>query len=211
MVCPTRVRRRRSGNHELEASEVREGRNSTADRTVPGDSSWMEPFFTMLGLVNEGQDSDEDFLVVGDAEQHSHGMIMTLFMGGTLITVGFGGIHCIGWSFNFPSHAEQVLWRISSISITAIPLGLLAIIFVEFPLPIFSMGMVTNLLYIIILMIIPDHMRVAVVSGSLIILLSFLYILSRMLLLVLSLTTLRSLPSSAFQTVEWTTFLPHVV
>jgi len=184
--CPIRVRRRRSGNHELEAREVQEGR---ADRTDPNNVSWLEPFFAMLGT----QDSDEDFLVVG--EQHSHGMNQMLLIGGTLITVAFGGIHCIGWAFDFPSHAEQVLWRMSAISITAIPLGLLVG-------SSFSIFMILG----------HNHVRmlVDVFSFSLLLLFPFLYILSRMLLLVLSLTTLRSLPSSAFQTVEWTTFLPHV-
>ena len=37
-----------------------------------------------------------------------------------------------------------------------------------------------------------------------------LYVVSRVFLLVLSLTTLRSLSPSALQTVEWTTFLPHI-
>jgi len=27
------------------------------------------------------------------------------------VTVAFGGIHCIGWSFNFPSSTERTLWQ----------------------------------------------------------------------------------------------------
>jgi hypothetical protein len=38
----------------------------------------------------------------------------------------------------------------------------------------------------------------------------FVYLISRILLLALSLSTLRSLPPSAYPTVQWTTFLPHV-
>ncbi|KAI9452255.1 hypothetical protein F5148DRAFT_1003373, partial [Russula earlei] len=38
------------------------------------------------------------------------------------VTLAFGGIHCIGWSFNFPSSAEQTLWRVSSVTITALPI-----------------------------------------------------------------------------------------
>ncbi|KAI9449653.1 hypothetical protein F5148DRAFT_1370990 [Russula earlei] len=34
----------------------------------------------------------------------------------------FGGIHCIGWSFTFPSITERTLWRVASVSITVIPI-----------------------------------------------------------------------------------------
>ena len=32
----------------------------------------------------------------------------------------FGGIHCAGWYFNFPSSAEAMLWRVSSAVLTGI-------------------------------------------------------------------------------------------
>jgi hypothetical protein len=34
----------------------------------------------------------------------------------------FGAIHCIAWSFKFQSHAEQLIWRISSAVVTGVPL-----------------------------------------------------------------------------------------
>ena len=34
----------------------------------------------------------------------------------------FGGIHCIAWTFVFPSDIEQLLWRISALSVTCTPL-----------------------------------------------------------------------------------------
>ncbi|KAI9507072.1 hypothetical protein F5148DRAFT_1208326 [Russula earlei] len=33
----------------------------------------------------------------------------------------FGGIHCTGWSFAFPSSTERILWRVASVYITAAP------------------------------------------------------------------------------------------
>jgi len=38
------------------------------------------------------------------------------------ITVAFGAIHCIGWSFDFPSNIERTLWRVASLSITGVPI-----------------------------------------------------------------------------------------
>jgi len=42
------------------------------------------------------------------------------------ITSGFGGVHCIGWSFAFPSSTEQTLCSgvLLSIVITVVPLGI---------------------------------------------------------------------------------------
>ena len=39
-----------------------------------------------------------------------------------LFGVIFGGLHCIGWNFKFPTHSEQTLWRSTSLAIAAIPL-----------------------------------------------------------------------------------------
>jgi hypothetical protein len=134
-------------------------------------------------MVTDPDAKDDTFLVVGEpaAERYDKKTYFSLLV---LVSTVFGGIHCIGWSFDFPSHTEQLLWRISSISITGIPLGLVVIDMI--------LGHFEHLLDILFY------------------LLCLLYIVSRVLLLVVSLTTLRSLPSSAFQTVEWTTFLPHV-
>ena len=40
----------------------------------------------------------------------------------TLFGVIFGGLHCIGWNFRFPTHSEHSLWQSTSLAITAIPL-----------------------------------------------------------------------------------------
>ena len=41
-----------------------------------------------------------------------------------LLTLGtiFGGIHCAGWNFTFPTNPEQQLWRVASIAL-AIPIA----------------------------------------------------------------------------------------
>ena len=36
-------------------------------------------------------------------------------------TLVFGGLHCIAWSFDFPSRAEVLIWRIASIMSATIP------------------------------------------------------------------------------------------
>ena len=38
----------------------------------------------------------------------------------SVVGIVFGGIHCAGWFFNFPSSDEAVLWRVSSTVVTGI-------------------------------------------------------------------------------------------
>jgi hypothetical protein len=193
--CPIRVsvRRRMSGGDEASeeqdrareesesAGRSREWNWQSCFRGWSWDDIVMGPFFAMTFDSVE----DDAFLVVGEPTRDypSHSLLMG-------VTTIFGGIHCIGWSFDFPSHTEQLLWRISSISITGIPLGFVCITVIAVMMERFK------LFEEFFTMLAALH--------------SLLYIVSRVLLLVVSLTTLRSLPSSAFQTVEWTTFLPHV-
>ncbi|KAH9959116.1 hypothetical protein BC827DRAFT_1216279, partial [Russula dissimulans] len=110
------------------------------------------------------------------------------------IASAFGGIHCIGWSFTFPSSTERTLWRVASISITSVPIAMS--IFMPNDLPRFF-----------------DLFPALVTEGiiqCLLLLLSVLYILSRLVLLTLPFLCLRSLPPAAYHTVQWTSFIPHI-
>jgi len=106
------------------------------------------------------------------------------------IASAFGGIHCIGWSFAFPSSTERTLWRVASVSITSVPIALFL-----FAFPIESDWGGTIFRWIILCC-----------SGLSLI----LYVLSRLVLLMLSFLTLRSLPPAAYHMVHWTSFIPHI-
>jgi hypothetical protein len=100
----------------------------------------------------------------------------------------FGAIHCIAWSFEFESHTEKWLWRISSLTITCIP----PVLFVGFRF--------------------HSHIQsdVQILGFPFALLAGILYVLARILLLVLPFVSLHSLPPGAYQTVRWTTFIPHI-
>jgi hypothetical protein len=176
--CPIRVRRTRA----REERDVDGGTGDSSEAAVNGTRSWiwsevLKPFDSMIGGVG-----DDTFFVLGERDKDvGKAWIFTAI----LLTMVFGGIHCIGWRFHFPSHAEQLLWRISSVAITAVPLAFTC-----------TAPFVYGITYNIEL---PA-------AGPLVL----LYFFSRVVLLVLCLTTLRSLPSSVLQTVVLTTFLPHV-
>ncbi|KZP12300.1 hypothetical protein FIBSPDRAFT_1050126 [Athelia psychrophila] len=100
----------------------------------------------------------------------------------------FGAVHCIAWSFIFPSHAEKLLWRISAIALVGVPA-----------------------IYIVFVVLIA--MEVNWLAKPTLILSTVgipFYLLARVVLLVLAFTTLRGLPQDAYETIHWMTFIPHV-
>ena len=115
-----------------------------------------------------------------------------------LVVVGvgvfFGAIHCIAWGFPFPTHAELLIWRMSSVAITAVPIYM--------PLMYGLTAWLAN--------IDTDVKIIVVISFILFFPAGLLYIVARFFTLVLAFTSLRDLPHGAFDTVHWTTFIPHV-
>jgi hypothetical protein len=121
------------------------------------------------------------------------------------IASAFGGIHCIGWSFTFPSSTDRTLWRVASISITSIPITLFLFIFV---LESDSLGDIRNWFSYHV-----SEERISLIGLPFILqyfLSFFVYVLSRLVLLILTFLTLRSLPPAAYHTVHWTSFIPHI-
>ncbi|KAF8518537.1 hypothetical protein BU17DRAFT_48575 [Hysterangium stoloniferum] len=115
---------------------------------------------------------------------------------GAAVGTIFGTIHCIAWNFEFPSRVENDLWRASSLVVTAIPV-LLIITEVVYR------GVFTSMAYGLLLK----------TGGSIYIVLSvmsvFLYITARIILLTEAVISLRRLPHSALDGVQWVLSIPH--
>ncbi|KIJ58903.1 hypothetical protein HYDPIDRAFT_119030 [Hydnomerulius pinastri MD-312] len=86
----------------------------------------------------------------------------------------------------------MLIWRASAIAIVAIPFSILLLWILAEVASNFDCDFIANALS---LMILPFGL---------------LYIPARLLLLVVSFTTLRSLPAEAYQTVQWTLSIPHI-
>ena len=109
------------------------------------------------------------------------------------VGVCFGAIHCIAWFFSFPTHVELLIWRISSVAITAVPIYMPSMVLLGSWLENRDLERPAVTVYLFSL----------VPAG-------ILYIIARAATLVLASLSLRDLPPGAYETVHWTTFIPHV-
>ena len=183
--CPIKVRRK-GAQQAADGGDILPGADQA---NGPRHSFWRkafeklrdigDSFVAMMDMHRSG--AHDAFFVVGERWDDIH---PTSVLGAILMALVFGGIHCVAWSFTFPSYIEHLLWKISSVAITGIPLVFtvttLSTVFFDKSLPWSA------------------HLPLLV-----------FYVFFRVSLLVLSLTTLRSLPPSALQNVKWTTFIPH--
>lgn len=128
--------------------------------------------------------------------------IKPLFTAASIAGALFGGVHCLAWHFSFPSQADQILWRVASLGIV----GTCAMSFVGT----WILDLVDDLRrkYEAIRRIPRSSLLSLIIILMLIS--SVVYFISRLMLLVLAITSLRSLASSEFDTVNWVELVPHI-
>jgi len=132
-----------------------------------------------------------------------------------IVATIFGALHLIAWQFHFPSHIEQLLWRIGSLAITIIPatplvftvLILFSFFFLEFLEKIFGFGLPKFSISLpeIFLMWVLLGVSGFALAASLV-----AYMLARIILLTQAVVPLRKQPDNAFYATNWSHFLPHI-
>jgi hypothetical protein len=127
--------------------------------------------------------------------------------------VVFGAVHCIAWSFDFPSHTERFLWRLSSIAITSVPVLLslfIGILYLEYLHLRARVGIERGSISTVIVMMAMPFTIFIFIPYILLPLLGMLYVAARLTTVALAFIDLASLPPGAFQTVHWTTLFLHL-
>ena len=115
----------------------------------------------------------------------------------------FGSIHCTAWNFAFPSHVEKIMWRTASLTLVGVCLS----IFIGIPIRGWAYphwkrarcGSLTERLW-----------EFLYYEQSISFIPIVIYPITRLTLLFLALVSLRNLPNSAFRTVAWSAFIPHI-
>ena len=124
-----------------------------------------------------------DTYVRGWGVEHTPGILLRFF------ACGFGALHCLAWNSPFPTSKEKLAWRICSVTTTVLPALVLSTLAPE------------------------DRCNLGDTATSVFaecdLLITALYVLGRVTIIVLAFMALRALPADAFQTVNWTDYLPH--
>ena len=115
---------------------------------------------------------------------------------GVFVSILFGAMHCIAWYYEFPSSLERWWWRISSITVSVIPLFILLVFTV-----LWKMGVSSRL---------STRTHGSVIFHILHVSFVLPYIISRFVLLIFPLIALRALPSGAYAELNWATIIPHI-
>ncbi|KAF7984855.1 hypothetical protein HWV62_10817 [Athelia sp. TMB] len=158
------------------------------------DSVWDRILAYVIGLQDDYVDLRECTRVptfwAGDVDDDYD--FITADVIALLVAMVFGAVHCIAWSYPFQSHLEQQLWRASAIAIVAVPAALaVSTIMAAYVGDLLGVGRNT-------------------VGAILYVPLALIYIAARIILILISFSSLRMLPAGVYQTVQWTTFVPHI-
>jgi hypothetical protein len=149
-------------------------------------ASWEKPFDVQVPVILKTEEiiREQDLIDrVRLTENFSAEAFSWVKVVAVAVCLVFGGIHVAGWNFHFPSMAEQLLWRISSIACVVLPFTFyLATIFDE------SLGEITE-----------RTVSYGIIS---------LYFLSRVYMFVEMFVSLRAAPASVYQTPQWSQYFP---
>uniref|UniRef100_A0A0W0EW14 Uncharacterized protein n=2 Tax=Moniliophthora roreri TaxID=221103 RepID=A0A0W0EW14_MONRR len=124
------------------------------------------------------------------------------------VSIIFGAIHCIPWFFTFPTRLEQMLWRIAAVFVvgSSVSTGILHVVHHRLWHIVETARTPSTLLLVVIFLVTAVWYLLALLQC----ILYALYVAARLVVIAISFTTLRELPSSAYQAVQWNSFIPHI-
>ena len=133
-----------------------------------------------------------------DRDSHLHNL--TIVMSLALPTAAFSLLHLAAWNFSFPTKSEQLLWRWTCVSMgTVLGVGctweVIGIVVSNYT----ATGL-TNL----------NSYKLKWPSIILFLVPGLVYMLARLIVLFELILSLRLLPATCFDTVQWSQLLPHI-
>lgn len=146
-------------------------------------------------VVRSARNWPSDFLLPGLGGEL---MGMTLWFA----TMAYGGVHIAAWNEYFPTHAEQQLWRLSSVYIACS--GLLWLL-----MNVFGAVSPWASLYWDRFVALQALWVEYIVFGVTATACGILYIFARAFLVVDAIVSLRQLPEQIYSTPQWSEFIPH--
>jgi hypothetical protein len=164
---------------------------------------WGKPFDVRTPIVVEGSLRDID---ASDAVDRIHILRdtetptvieqrdpwLTRYMYNPTILLVFGAAHLVGWQFHFSSSAERVLWRLSSVGCTVVPMVSVALARLA------NSRAWRRSKY-------GESRALMVGSGALI---SFVYMPFRLYMFTEMFVSLRDAPVGVYETPEWSQYFP---
>ncbi|PNS16453.1 hypothetical protein CAC42_187 [Sphaceloma murrayae] len=151
----------------------------------PLNKFWGEPRRPLPRVPN-----DRDSLL------HSWSVVLAI----SIPTAAFGTLQLLAWNFKFPTREEQMLWRYTTVG-NGIVLGIGCVL---------EAGAIIASNYTLTGLRTFNHYKTRwpyclafFIPGS-------LYLVARVITIVEVMISLRALPSTCFQTVKWTNFIPHL-
>ena len=167
--------------------------------------SYVEPFFFGLDIATNQEYKASDFPVLSFSNGSiGHKDVKRLdVVYGILFMILYFGIHLAAWPFHFPSYIELLLWRISAIT--------LACIAVIYEVVCCSGKLVGKYFFpgspkyaIEIVKMLPKWVTLSLMWPLII-----AYFTARSYIIVEGFVSLRALPATAFQYVDWLKLVPH--
>ncbi|EIW74610.1 hypothetical protein CONPUDRAFT_77893 [Coniophora puteana RWD-64-598 SS2] len=130
--------------------------------------------------------------------QHfTRSQFITVFCIGALSSTIFGLVHVAASELSFPTRTEQVLWEVSSLITVLIPL----------------MAILTTAVLGVVYKKTTNCALASIIPATIWFIFCVspaLYVISRVALITIMFTSLRSLPPSSYETVPWTEVIPHL-
>ena len=114
--------------------------------------------------------------------------INAIYLG--LLTMGFAAIHCIAWNYSFPTIAEAWIWRILMLVSIVFGIGILVL-----STPV-GQGFYNS-----------D--RTWLMTQRLVGPLAQIYLAGRLFMIVECIISFRDAPSSVYQQIDWSAYVPH--